>query len=548
MASVRNGVVGQGLRVLIAAGGSGGHVFPGLALGRTLTERDPTAMVRFAGTSRGIESRAVPEAGFPIDLLPILPLFRRLAAETVAAPFAAVRGVLADRGARCRRAGPGHDRVGSWNVAISAMWTSIPVRDMLAHITTNEKTTMLEPNEKEIVFRHACAWFPGLVPAGAKSFDDLLLLDRTRARPWYGHPVEGSRSFSSTGTSGYPKPIAWTPEEDAWYVGEKRGLFAAFLAGCTRAFISLAVGHNASSAHNVLGQLGLEVHDAGLSALDHQCAVITQFAPEVLYCSPSILASLISGMDRRGQRPTSVRRIITNGEVLFPSARERAQRFFGIGRADLMDTYGSTEIGTIAHSCGACGSYHFLKGLYPEAAPAEEAEAEEPIGEPGTTALALSSVKRTSFPVVRLVTYDLVRGLRRGVCGGMSRFTCDRILGRCDDVLNYGELFSSYDLGDLIGARLPAARWFVFNPNNDVTIVIEGTEPAGFREELRSRYPLHSRMSDLGLLDPPEIRFVGDFDAFVARAGLPTPGRGKAVSPVQRRVPESSWFVEEAAL
>jgi UDP-N-acetylglucosamine--N-acetylmuramyl-(pentapeptide) pyrophosphoryl-undecaprenol N-acetylglucosamine transferase len=84
-----------GLRVLIAAGGSGGHVFPGLALAWTLTARDPTTMVRFAGTSRGIEIRAVPAAGFPLDLLPILPLFRRPAPETVAAPFAAVRGVLA---------------------------------------------------------------------------------------------------------------------------------------------------------------------------------------------------------------------------------------------------------------------------------------------------------------------------------------------------------------------------------------------------------------------------------------------------------------------
>jgi UDP-N-acetylglucosamine--N-acetylmuramyl-(pentapeptide) pyrophosphoryl-undecaprenol N-acetylglucosamine transferase len=95
MATARSGGVGHGLRVLIAAGGSGGHVFPGLALGRTLMEHDPTTVIRFAGTSRGIEIRAVPEAGFPIDLLPILPLFRRLTAETVAAPFAAVRGVLA---------------------------------------------------------------------------------------------------------------------------------------------------------------------------------------------------------------------------------------------------------------------------------------------------------------------------------------------------------------------------------------------------------------------------------------------------------------------
>jgi UDP-N-acetylglucosamine--N-acetylmuramyl-(pentapeptide) pyrophosphoryl-undecaprenol N-acetylglucosamine transferase len=84
-----------GPRVLIAAGGSGGHVFSGLALARALTARDPTTVVRFAGTSRGIEARVVPAAGFPLDLLPILPLFRRPAPETVGAPFAAIRGVLA---------------------------------------------------------------------------------------------------------------------------------------------------------------------------------------------------------------------------------------------------------------------------------------------------------------------------------------------------------------------------------------------------------------------------------------------------------------------
>jgi UDP-N-acetylglucosamine--N-acetylmuramyl-(pentapeptide) pyrophosphoryl-undecaprenol N-acetylglucosamine transferase len=91
----RHGGHEPGLRVLIAAGGSGGHVFPGLALARALTDHDPTTVVRFAGTSRGIETRAVPEAGFPLDLLPILPLFRRATVETVAAPFAAVRGALA---------------------------------------------------------------------------------------------------------------------------------------------------------------------------------------------------------------------------------------------------------------------------------------------------------------------------------------------------------------------------------------------------------------------------------------------------------------------
>jgi phenylacetate-CoA ligase len=400
---------------------------------------------------------------------------------------------------------------------------------------------------KAAVFRHACDRFPALVPVGATGFDDLAFLDHERARPWYGRRVEGSRSFCSTGTSGYPKPIPWAPGEDAWYVSEKQELVAPWLDGCARAFVSLAVGHNASTARKVLENLGLEVHDAGLSALDHQCAVITAFAPEVLYCSPSILASLIAGLKRRGERPTSVRRIITNGEVLFGSARAHAQRFFGIGQADLMDTYGSTEIGTIAHSCGACGGFHFLDGLYPEAAPAEVGSCEHQGGGwPDADVLAVSSVKRTSFPVVRFITYDVVRGLRRSVCGGAQRFTFDQILGRCDDVLNYGELFSTYDLGDFIGSRLPGARWLVFSFRNNLTIVIEGSEPDGFREELRSRFPLHSRMSDLGLLDPPKIWFVGDFDAFVERAGLPTPRRGKAASGVRRLAPKPSWFEEPA--
>jgi UDP-N-acetylglucosamine--N-acetylmuramyl-(pentapeptide) pyrophosphoryl-undecaprenol N-acetylglucosamine transferase len=84
-----------GPRVLVAAGGTAGHVYPGLALARTLKELEPGASVRFAGTSRGIENQAVPAAGFPLDLLPILPLSRRLSLETVLSPLAAVAGTLA---------------------------------------------------------------------------------------------------------------------------------------------------------------------------------------------------------------------------------------------------------------------------------------------------------------------------------------------------------------------------------------------------------------------------------------------------------------------
>ncbi|MCG6921871.1 MAG: undecaprenyldiphospho-muramoylpentapeptide beta-N-acetylglucosaminyltransferase [Acidobacteria bacterium] len=60
--------------ILIAAGGTGGHLFPGIAVADELVRRDPATRVVFAGTPRGLESRLVPRAGYELELLPILPL------------------------------------------------------------------------------------------------------------------------------------------------------------------------------------------------------------------------------------------------------------------------------------------------------------------------------------------------------------------------------------------------------------------------------------------------------------------------------------------
>src|SRR5882762_5308430 len=60
--------------VLIAAGGTGGHLFPGIAVADELRRRAPSRPLVFVGTRRGLESRLVPRAGYPLELLPILPL------------------------------------------------------------------------------------------------------------------------------------------------------------------------------------------------------------------------------------------------------------------------------------------------------------------------------------------------------------------------------------------------------------------------------------------------------------------------------------------
>jgi UDP-N-acetylglucosamine--N-acetylmuramyl-(pentapeptide) pyrophosphoryl-undecaprenol N-acetylglucosamine transferase len=56
------------LRILIAGGGTGGHVVPALAIARELRDAH-NAEVRFVGTARGLETRLVPEAGFVLDLV-----------------------------------------------------------------------------------------------------------------------------------------------------------------------------------------------------------------------------------------------------------------------------------------------------------------------------------------------------------------------------------------------------------------------------------------------------------------------------------------------
>jgi UDP-N-acetylglucosamine--N-acetylmuramyl-(pentapeptide) pyrophosphoryl-undecaprenol N-acetylglucosamine transferase len=57
------------LTVLIAGGGTGGHLYPGIAVARELRRRQPAARIVFVGTMRGIEARVVPAEGFPLETI-----------------------------------------------------------------------------------------------------------------------------------------------------------------------------------------------------------------------------------------------------------------------------------------------------------------------------------------------------------------------------------------------------------------------------------------------------------------------------------------------
>ncbi len=57
------------MKVLIAAGGTGGHIYPGIAVAKEIMRRDETSEVLFVGTSRGLETKIVPDNNFQLSLI-----------------------------------------------------------------------------------------------------------------------------------------------------------------------------------------------------------------------------------------------------------------------------------------------------------------------------------------------------------------------------------------------------------------------------------------------------------------------------------------------
>ena len=57
------------MKVLIAAGGTGGHIYPGIAVANEIMRRDAQSEIRFVGTARGLETKLVPAAGFRLETI-----------------------------------------------------------------------------------------------------------------------------------------------------------------------------------------------------------------------------------------------------------------------------------------------------------------------------------------------------------------------------------------------------------------------------------------------------------------------------------------------
>ncbi|MFC4602144.1 undecaprenyldiphospho-muramoylpentapeptide beta-N-acetylglucosaminyltransferase [Rhodococcus kronopolitis] len=86
-----------GPSVVVAGGGTAGHIEPALAVADALRRLDPTVTVTALGTERGLETRLVPERGYPLALIPPVPMPRKPTMDLLRLPGRVVKSVRRTR-------------------------------------------------------------------------------------------------------------------------------------------------------------------------------------------------------------------------------------------------------------------------------------------------------------------------------------------------------------------------------------------------------------------------------------------------------------------
>lgn len=82
------------MRVILTGGGTGGHIYPALSIGRGLQERYPGVEILYVGTDRGLEADIVPKSGYKFKSVSVAGFKRSLSPKNIAVIWRAVKGYV----------------------------------------------------------------------------------------------------------------------------------------------------------------------------------------------------------------------------------------------------------------------------------------------------------------------------------------------------------------------------------------------------------------------------------------------------------------------
>ncbi|WP_438493698.1 2,3-diaminopropionate biosynthesis protein SbnA [Paenibacillus sp. IHBB 3054] len=323
--------------------------------------------------------------------------------------------------------------------------------------------------------------------------------------------------YRTSGTStGRRKAIFYSEEDDKNYIDIKTKLFGELLAGsgCTRALADMGTGHAANTALSIFERLGLEKSSIPFDLpIEQHIERLQAFKPELLYTMPSILDHIVYAAGN--PRDFGIRKIILVGEIATLGWQRNMARLFGLDPRDIVDTYGSIEMGTIAYYSHELGRYIFADGIFAEGLGTEALGGDlRPLGK-NESILVLTSTVRKMMPAIRFVTYDVVRDFRPVMIGGVEKQSFASIVKRVGRELKHGEKISLYDIEQVVYRHIEDAIIRVKVRNNALTIYIKSksavnsTAPA-IREEIRECIPEIGMMIRNHLLDDIEVFIVAN--------------------------------------
>lgn len=360
-------------------------------------------------------------------------------------------------------------------------------------------------------------WYEELLAARgislpAVSPDDESLLDRLPLmtaelleKHYYSQPPRAEAGLSvyrTSGTStGIRKAIYYSDEDDARYIEAKRESYMAWLGehhGMKRALADLGTGHAAGTALAIFDSMG--IHGEAISftrPIEEHIDKLREFQPQLLYTMPSILEAIADA----AEHPESLRlrKIILVGELASSEWQANISARFGLSPRDLLDTYGSIEIGAIAAFSHELGRYVLADGLYGEALPAEGiGESFLPLRD-DEGVLALTSFSRSLFPAVRFVTYDVVRDFRTIRHNGKFLQTFRCITKRIGPELKHGEKISLYDIEEAVVRHLKDATLRVTVQDNKLKLYLK-SERWDNDKLLAVKHDVEHKIDDIGTM------------------------------------------------
>ncbi|MBD2843666.1 hypothetical protein IDH44_00565 [Paenibacillus sp. IB182496] len=390
---------------------------------------------------------------------------------------------------------------------------------------------MIDPSALRLHLQRLIELHPGYerliaeqhVQPEAASLAELPLLTAERLeRCYYGQAARtdpGLHVYRTSGTStGVRKAIYYSHGDEAHYRAAKAASYRDWLSAnglqTRRAFIDVGTGHAAATAEAIFAEMGMQTQTVSFALpIETHLAQLHAFRPDLLYTMPSILEAIA----RQTLRPEllGLCGMILVGELASPAWQVNMAVRFGLPEEAILDTYGSIEVGAIAAYSHACGAYVLADGLYAETVPAELLDPRyEPL-EPGEGVLVLTSLERRLFPVVRYVTYDVVRGLRRIELDGKPRQIFSCLSKRIGHEFKHGEKISLYDIENVVHTLVPDAALRVGVRDNRLILRIRSAMLApelleDVRDAVEHRIEAIGQMIDNGMLERIEVLPAAD--------------------------------------